>query len=564
MTSRLRILKIVFTLGVVGIWLRLAWWQAVVASDLRLQAQLQRTTSLQLPASRGQIRARDGFPLVANQESYLVYADPQKFRADREAVLRLWELVPPASTSALFSQPTQVADLSWVPLAHQISRQAKEKIEQLGLAGLGFEPEPARMYPEGTTSAHLVGFVGQDENGLPTGYFGLEGYYNRQLSGKPGRVTLEQDALNRPILIGSQNRILPQPGADLVTSVDRTIQFIAFTKLAAALERYGATAGTVTVMEPSTGKILAMVSLPGYDPGQYARFPSDLYKNPVISESYEPGSTFKVIVMAAALDAQVVQPDTRCDKCSGPRSVSGYTIRTWNDKYYPVSTMTEVIQHSDNIGMVWVGQKLGERRLLGYLKKFGFGQSTGVDLQEESAPELREQSQWRDIDLATASFGQGIAVTPLQMVRAVGVLANMGKLPTPHVVDQTVTSGRSRPVNQPKLRPGVISTAAAAQITQMMINSVNRGEAKWAKPEGFLIAGKTGTAQIPVAGHYDQEKTIASFVGFAPADDPQFVMLVTLREPQTSPWGSETAAPLWFDIAKEIFRYLKIGPSRFD
>ena len=256
--------------------------------------------------------------------------------------------------------------------------------------------------------------------------------------------------------------------------------------------------------------------------------------------------------MAAALDAQAVKPDTVCTICSGPVAVSDYVIKTWNDKYFPKSTMTEVIQHSDNVGMVFAGKRLGKHKLITYLKKFGIGELTGVDLQEESSPAIRPESGWVDIDIATASFGQGIAVTPLQMLRAVSAIANRGLLPRPKIVDQINVK------LVPTFRPTqVVSPATAAQMTLMMVNSVDQGEAKWAKPKGFTIAGKTGTAQIPVSGHYDSDKTIASFVGFAPAQDPKFAMLVTLREPKSSPWGSETAAPLWFDISKEIFRLLK-------
>ncbi len=393
--------------------------------------------------------------------------------------------------------------------------------------------------------------MGQDDAGHPQGYFGLEGFYDRQLSGKPGRLIQERDALNRPILIGSQNRFPPQDGQPLTTSIDRSLQFIAYQRLSQALTRYGASAGTVTIMDPATGQILAMVSLPNYDARNYSQFPASFYGNPVITDSYEPGSTFKVLVMAAALDTASVKPDTVCDICSGSVQVADYQIKTWNEKYYPGSTMTEVLEHSDNVGMVFVSRKLSRSRLLDYLKRFGLGKSTGIDLQEESPSSLRPDSDWQEIDQATASFGQGIVVTPLQMLRAVAALANSGRLMVPRIAlsKQPAPSGKQ-----------VVSPATAAQITQMMVASVDQGEAKWAKPQGFSIAGKTGTAQIPVAGHYDDEKTIASFVGFAPATHPRFAMLVTLREPTSSPWGSETAAPLWFDIAREIFRLWKISP----
>jgi cell division protein FtsI/penicillin-binding protein 2 len=303
-----------------------------------------------------------------------------------------------------------------------------------------------------------------------------------------------------------------------------------------------------------------MASYPSYDPLRYDAFDKTLYKNPIVAGSYEPGSTFKVLVMAAALNEHAVTATTTMNE-DGPVTVGEYTIRTWNDQYLGVQTMTDVIQHSSNVGMVFVGRELGKDRLLQYIRQFGFGTTTGVDLEDEFSPELRPDNQWTDIDLATTTFGQGIAVTPLQMVRAVAALANGGVLMEPHVI-KSITDARGKIIEiQPKPIKNIIGKEAADVIKEMMINAVDNGEAKWAKPKGYRIAGKTGTAQIPVAGHYDNTKTIASFVGFAPADDPIFTMLVTLREPTSSQWGSETAAPLFFNIAQDIFRYKGIPPA---
>jgi cell division protein FtsI/penicillin-binding protein 2 len=264
--------------------------------------------------------------------------------------------------------------------------------------------------------------------------------------------------------------------------------------------------------------------------------------------------------MSAALDLSVVTPQTKCDVCSGSRQIGGFEISTWNQKYYPDSTMAEVIQHSDNVGMTFAADKLGLDRLYSYIGKFGFGQKTGIDLQEETAAAVRPKEDWRKIDLATASFGQGIAVTPIQMIQAVGAIASGGKLISPKIVAKIVDNGQEEIVNADEQKQ-VISEKTAALITEMMVNAVDRGEAQAFKPAGYRIAGKTGTAQIPVAGHYDPEKTIASFIGFAPADDPKFVMLVRFTEPTSSPFGSETAAPTFFDIAKELFNYYGVSQS---
>jgi cell division protein FtsI/penicillin-binding protein 2 len=299
-----------------------------------------------------------------------------------------------------------------------------------------------------------------------------------------------------------------------------------------------------------------MASTPSYDPANFVNFNESDFINPAISTSFEPGSIFKVLVMSAAIEAGAVREDEKCDICAGPQQIAGYTIRTWDGKYHPDSTPAQIIQNSDNVGMVWVGQRLGSDRLYDYLSKFGIGEPSGIDLQGEASPKLRDKDKWGLIDLATASFGQGIAVTPIQMVRAVAAIANRGQMPTPQVVDKLVGKDWEEDI-EPVLKD-VISKDTANKITEMMIQAVRAGEAKWAAPKDITIAGKTGTAQIPIAGHYDPEKTIASFVGFAPAYNPAFVMLITLREPQASPWASETAAPLWFSIAKEIFPILGI------
>lgn len=546
MKWRITGLYIIFSSVFLLIGSRLFYWQVIASDDLKDQANSQRESVSQITGLRGNILTSEKLNLATNKEQYRFFTNPKISNWSYDQVQALTTLLP-ASDSAKLSERLANKNLQWVALSQTVDAPTKAKIENMGLAGIGFDLSPTRMYPEGSVSAHLTGFVGQDANGRPKGYFGLEGYYDRALSGRTGRMVEEKDALGRPIVIGNQTRLDEIDGENLTTSIDQALQYIVYQKLAAGLEKYQATGGTATVMDAKTGHILAMASLPNYDPAKYWEFDPKYYRNPVVADTYEPGSTFKVLVMAAAIDAGLVTPDTICDICDHPVDVSNYTIRTWDDKYHPDSTMTDVLVHSDNVGMVFVSRKLGKQRFLDYLNKFGFGQKTGIDLQEETTGVIHSPSDFKDIDLATASFGQGIAVTAIQMVRAVGALANAGRLPEPKLVP-----GKSDPFVQ------VVSPKTAGLLTQMMVTSVDTGEAKWAKPAGFVIAGKTGTAQIPVAGHYDKDKTIASFVGFAPANDPKFVMLITLNEPKSSQWGSETAAPLWFDISREIYRYYKL------
>jgi len=561
---RINFLLIFFILGGFLVIGRLFFWQVLSFDDLKAMAEGQHWISFEIPAQRGEILASDGSPLASDEEAFLVFASLPEIKQDKnevaEKIAPLLEPENEATMTSLIKERLSRSDLVWVPLKHKVSREVKSQIESLKIGGIGFEEEQNRSYPEGSSSAHLLGFVGNDVNGQEKGYFGLEGFYDLELKGRPGFLQREKDAVGKPILVGEVKKEKERQGRTLVTTIDRTIQFIINEKLKEGLARYGALSGTVTIMEPKTGAILGMASLPNYDPAKFFAYDKTLYSNPAVALAYEPGSTFKVLVMSAALNEDIVKPETRCDKCDGPRIISDYTIKTWNEKYFPNSTMTEVIQHSDNIGMVFVGEKLGIEKMYSYLQKFGLGQATGIDLEDESSPKLRPKNEWKLIDLATASFGQGVALTPIQMLRAVAVIANGGKLVKPFLVKEVI-SEQGKTEIQPKIGDEVLKPSTTSIMTEMMVNAVDNGESKWAKPKGYRIAGKTGTAQIPVAGHYDQEKTIASFIGFAPADNPQFVMLVTLREPTSSPWGAETAAPLWFDMAREIFTYYGIQPG---
>ncbi|MCR4324946.1 MAG: penicillin-binding protein 2 [Candidatus Curtissbacteria bacterium] len=578
--DRIGVLKIVIFFVAAVIVARFFYWQFL--SDIA-QANNISTSQDEIPAERGQIFASDNFPIVANQQAFLLFAKTREIENPQKAAK---ELAPFLISEKYATGEANLNDdekkerdaeieakekeveksltntsLSWVQLGRKISLDIKGKIEGKSIKGLGFERDEKRLYPEASMAAQLLGFVGSDKFGNDTGYFGLEGFYDRRLRGKPGRLGQESDPMGLPILVGNYRAIRPEKGSSLYLSIDRTIQFIVERNLRLATEKYGAKDGTVIIADPKSGQIIAMATYPTYEPALRAEFDEKLYKNPAVADTYEPGSTFKLITMAAAIDLSLVEPNTKCDVCSGPRQISGYEISTWNKKYYPNSTMTEVIQHSDNVGMTFVAEKLGVEKFTSYIKRFGFGTQTGIGLQEESPGNIRGQDEWRPIDLATASFGQGIAVTPIQMVQAVSAIANGGELIAPSLVTK-IKDGDKEEVVNPKDKKKVISPKTAALITEMMVNAVENGETKAFVPKGYRIAGKTGTAQIPVSGHYDPNKTIASFIGFAPANDPRFVMLVRFTEPSSSPFGSETAAPTFFKIAGEVFNYLGIASSQ--
>jgi stage V sporulation protein D (sporulation-specific penicillin-binding protein) len=558
MSWRYRFTLLFFLLFLALIITRLFYWQVVRAQELSAIAQAQYDQQVISPAQRGQIKTSDGFTIAADKLAYLVYADPKIVKdKDKESdSLGNFLDIQSATISALLSE-----DKFWVPVKSHVDNSVKEKIDAAHLPGVGFEEETVRFYPEASMAANLLGFVGKDENGNDKGYFGLEGYYDRQLSGKDGVSIVVHDAAGHPILAKMNDSTIRVDGRDLILNIDRRIQFMLDEELKKGIATYGAKSGMAVVMNPKTGGILAMSSFPTFDPVAYQQYSENLYANPLITNTYEPGSTFKPIIMASAMNEGLVKPDTKCTACSGPVQIGDYAIHTWDDNYFPNTTMNDVIVHSDNTGMVFVGEKLGLDRMLDYLQKFGIGDTTGIDLQGEEAPELHPKNEWYPIDLATATFGQGITVTPIELIDAISAIANNGVRMQPEVVAAVQTpDGQTIPI-PPKEIDQPISATTAQVMTQIMVNAVNDGESKFYRLKGYDIAGKTGTAQIPVSGHYDPTKTIASFIGFAPASDPKFVMLVILNEPSASIYGAETAAPIFFAVAKDILMYYGIPPS---
>ncbi|MBN1169203.1 penicillin-binding protein 2 [Candidatus Woesebacteria bacterium] len=571
MVARARIFFSILVLGFLVVIIRLFFWQILKGNELAEQASLQYNSSQVVEAPRGAILASDGSWYCTEKNSWILFSYLPDIKKD---INEIADLLAPIiidkddqnykkrvyEKAGEIKSQLQRTDTTWVSLEKRLDNDRKEQIEEFSIDGIGFEGDFIRSYPEASSAAHLLGFVGKNDKGLNQGYFGLEGYYDLMLSGKSGFVSRDSDAAGKPLLLGGGVEISSIPGVDLLTHVDKGVQFLIEEKLKDGLEKYGAVSGTVIVMKPDTGEVIAMASEPSFDPESYYDYSDDLFRNPVVSDSFEPGSVFKVIVMAAALDEGVIEPETKCEVCSGPYKVDKYFIRTWNDQYHPDSTMTEVIVNSDNVGMAYIGEKIGSDRLYDYLYDFGFGQLTNIDLQGEISVGLREKKDWNIVDTATATFGQGVAVTPIQLITAVSAIANDGTLMTPQVVDKILTPTRSEDI-KPQVVRRVISEKAANETTAMMVEAAKSGEAKWTYLRGFGVAGKTGTAQIPIAGHYDEERTIASFIGFVPYDDPEFIMLVTLHEPQTSPWSSETAAPLWYDITEDLILHFGIQPK---
>jgi len=551
--SKYRLLLVIFFLGFFAIVVKLFYIQVV---NPKYSSETYYFHDKKILPIRGRIFDRSGQPLVLNTESFLLYAQP-KVVFDKEALIEKIDQMLHLGQATLEARLSQ--DKDWVILTKDLDIETKEKIEALNLAGIGFDNGYQRYYPEASLAAHLLGFVGKNYWGESVGYFGIEGYFEKELAGLPGMIKTERDILGRPIFFGTQERIDPENGADIYLTIDKSVQIIAKKRLKEGLDLYQAKEGCVLIVEPDTVKICASVCLPDFDQSKYAIYNEAIFKNPAISNLYEPGSIFKPLIVAAALEEKKITANDFVTE-DGPVKIGDHFIRTWDNKYEGKISITRVLERSSNVGMLKIGQKLGEKKIYQYLERFGFGRLTNIGLQGEIAGQLKPIDQWYSIDFATVTFGQGIAVTPIQFVRAFAALINGGRLMEPLVVEKFVFGDKEKFV-YPKEVKRVISSKVSATIKRMLEKVVENGEIRWEKPEGYSIAGKTGTAQIPIAGRYDPSKTIASFVGFAPVTNPKFLVLVILKEPKTSVWGSETAAPLFFKIARDLIVYYGILPE---
>lgn len=550
---KIKLVFLFFIIFYIAILVRLFFLQ-VVFSPSNTNSDLKST---QINAIRGRIYDRNNNPLVLNQNSYQLFLEPKKISDEGDLVQKLSQglEMPEASLSAKIDMSKY-----WVAIEDGLTQDQKDKIDKLNLSGVGFNYETKRYYPEASLSAHIIGFLGKDSQDQDVGYLGLEGFYDRDLRGLPGFIETERDLLGRPILAGVQQRVEPENGRDLVLTIDKTVQEISKKELIDGLKRYQADKGCIITADPKTMAILSLVCLPDYDPEKYYNFSEDFYKDSAISDLYEPGSVFKPLIMAAGLESKKIMPDDIYNE-TGPVSIGQYNIQTWDNTYEGKISMTRILEKSSNVGMVYIGEKLGNADLYSYINKYGFGQLTDIDLQGEVSGYIKPKPDWYPIDFATATFGQGIAVTPIQLIRAFASIVNGGYLMKPYLVQKIVSDGRVTEI-KPQVQGRVVSRLTSDIIKKMLVSTVENGEVKWARPNGYLIGGKTGTAQVPIKGVYDPSQTIASFIGFAPADNPKFLTFVVLYHPRTSIWGSETAAPMFFDIAKQLIVYYNIAPNQ--
>ena len=553
--SRPLIVLIVMLLAASGLVARLVFWQVMQHGALTLKANAEHAGLYVQPPLRGLIYDSSGAPLATDVTQDFVYAFPKEIKSPaRTAAL----LAPVLNQPATHLYDLFTGDNPSLQLAANVSNTVSTKIVNLALPGIALGPEIKRYYPQGTVASQVLGYV--DTAGV--GQYGLEQYYDRFLSGQAGLRSVLRDTAGDTIHVGS--KALPsRDGANLTLTIDPIVQGLVEDELHKALQVHHADSGSIIVIDPHTGAILGMANAPSYNGNAYGKVVSaSLYQNPAVSDQYEPGSTFKIITMAAGLDSRAITPETSFDDTGSFVVTPQFTVHNWNMSGFGVETMTQVLQHSANVGASWVAQRLGTDRFYHYVKAFEFGRQTGIDVADEAAGTLPlpGDKSWTIDNLFTNSYGQGLAVTPIQMIRAVAAVANGGVLMKPRLVASMTGDGTVRQ-NPPTAVGRVVSPQTAHTLTDMLVHSAVGGEAQGALIKGYNIAAKTGTANIPSpTGGYIPGATIASIVGYAPAFHPRFVALVIIRHPRDTLYGSIAAAPVMHDLFSELFMRYNIAP----
>jgi len=496
------------------------------------------------------------YPIATDIELNLVYAVP-KFIENPEEVAKKLSPVLEISEEDLLKRLSKENDL-YEPLKHYLDDGKKEEIKNMEIKGIDFLPETKRYYPEKNLFSHVLGFVGFEGDKI-LGRYGIEEKFEKELAGEKGLIKSERGAFGQWIAFSPQKIKKAQNGANIILTLDYPIQYFVCSKLKWAVDYYGAEGGTAIVMEPQTGKILAMCSQPDFDPNLYNKVKNiNLFINPAISKVFEPGSVFKAFTMAAGLETGKISPESTYED-KGEVKIGGYTIKNSDFKAHGKKTMTEVLEESLNTGAVFVVQKVGRDNFRKYVQNFGFGSLTSIELPNEVSGDISSLNKKKEIYSATASFGQGISVVPLQLVSAFGAIANQGKLMKPYIVDKIVYPDGREIKTEPKFVRQSISPVAANILKGMLVSVIENGYGKRAKVKGYYVAGKTGTAQVPdpkKRGYSD--KTIHTFVGFAPADDPKFVGLVKLDNPRGVRFAASSACPTFGQIARFLLNYLEV------
>ncbi len=506
-------------------------------------------------------------PVATNQRLAQVYADPRRVENAEETAEALGELFGyDEEKIEILEERLDRPEDPYEPIEREVSDELLNKLIERDLPGIQYVRELTRLYPEPSMSGHVIGFMGSDEDGNKSGRYGIEGHFNQLLSGTPGILRADRDIAGRLIAVGDRSIEPAVDGADIVLTIDRTIQFKACSALKEAVKKHGADGGSIIIVEPSTGKIFAMCGAPDFDPNNYSQIESiDQLNNPAIFHAYEPGSVFKPITMAAAIDTGAVTPSTRFTDV-GSVMVDGWLkpIGNAEGKVYGDVDMTQVLEDSINTGMIFSMRQMGTDVFVDYVKRFGFGKETGIELETEMPGNTVSLDKESEIYKATATFGQGFTVTPMQIVMAYAAIANGGMLKKPFIVDEIRHDDGTVEKRMPQDIAQVIDEKTSRMLGAMLVSVIEHGHGKRAGVPGYYIGGKTGTAQVAKTDGigYSQDNTIGSFAGFGPVEDPQFAMVVRIDHPRDVVWAESTAAPLFGEMAQFLLQYFEVAPVR--
>ena len=551
--DRFKVLGGIFLVLFIVLSVRLFQKQIIQSGQYKEIAQNQYLKVTELPSQRGNIFVKDlwekePYAVASNVHKYSVSVIPRNIKNPLDTAQKLAKVLN-LNEKELFNKINNKKPYL-PPIAKKIDKIKAETIASMKMVGVMILPEEYRYYPENGFMSTVLGFVDAEKQGR----YGVEGFYNDELKGAVSKTSQSKltDNINS-LLTGNKS------GDDIYLTIDHTVQYMAEKMLKARIDETQAESGSVLIAEPN-GKILAMANSSSYNPNEFNKVDDiNVFNNQSTSYVYEPGSTFKAITMSAALDQNLVQPETE-GVFGASVKVRDRTIRTSTNEAYGRETMTQVLENSDNVAMVWVVYKLKQQLFSKYLSKFGFGERTGIDLQNEVGGRVYDEKNMSQVSMSTMAFGQGLSVTPLQLLNAYIALANNGKLMQPYITEKIVSPDGKTFERNPKEIAQVISSETANKITQMLISVVENGHGKKAAVPGYKVAGKTGTAQIPDLenGGYLEHQNIGSFIGYFPANNPRFVMLVKIDKPKTVAWAEESAAPLFGSLAKWLLEYYQI------
>jgi len=545
---RIRLLLAVFVLAFGVVLTRAAWLQGVQAAHYERMAKSQHRLTEKTPAGRGTIFDRTGVQLAIGETTTTVFADPKQIRNPRAVALAASEIL---GVDGNILYPKLLNKRSQFVYVARFADPAKAALlEKRKLIGLGFYPEERRSYPQGRVAAQVIGYAGVDNKGLT----GLEVQYDRKLSGRPGSRTIVRDPFGRAIDVISS--MPEEPGSNVWTTLDHTIQANAESVLRQTVADWGAKAATAVVLDPRTGEVLAMAQAPGYNANGANDVRQALQRNRAVTDTYEPGSTFKLVTVTGVLSEHLVTPTTTFT-LPYTIQVADRIIHDAEHRGTETFSVAQILKYSSNVGAITLAEKLGEKGLAAWIKQFGFGQPTGIDFPGETPGLVLPLEQWSGSTIGNVPIGQGIAVTPMQMATVYGAVANDGVWVQPHLVSRV---GGRAPFHPQHRR--IMAAGVSREIKAMLTDVVVGGTGTEAAIPGYTVAGKTGTAQKPDGhGGYSGSKFVASFVGMVPATKPRLIVLVMVDEPSKAIWGGVVAAPAFAAIAKFDLQYLEVPPD---